>query len=486
MSVAALVAFSGVFALGVIFSILGSVKLQLAKALGIDDAKVGTLISALMFSSLIAVLIVGPLTDLLGYRIIALAGFVLGGICVWLLASALSYKAALIACLLLGISAMCVNTVGNVLGPTVLFDGQDPARASNLLNVFFGLGAFITPLILAVLLGAMGYKKTVGLIGTILFIPIIYTLFARFPEPDEGFVITQSVALLANPAVLLGGLALFCYIALESSMAGFVTTYLKSHQFSDEKAGTLLSGFWICLMAARVLAAVLLTGIDPAVVVPVLALVAAIAIAIMVTAQSPVVGAVGTLLAGLSFGPIFPTLVGVSFAKTNAISLGTAGSVFGLIFAIGLFGGIIVPTLIGKYAAQLDIRQSLKIALGVAVALIVVSGIFYLVPPAEAELPEEAVTEMPPPAPVIPAPVTVEPAEPVEPEAVPIGVVEVEEVMEEVEELVDEAADALEELVEETVEAAEEVIEEAVEALEEASDEEVDELVDAGEEPAEE
>ena len=60
------VAFSGVFTLGVLFSILGSVKLKLAETLNIDDTKVGSLISAMMFTCLVAVLIVGPLTDTVG------------------------------------------------------------------------------------------------------------------------------------------------------------------------------------------------------------------------------------------------------------------------------------------------------------------------------------------------------------------------------------------------------------------------------------
>jgi fucose permease len=381
ISMAAAVAFSGVFALGVIFSVLGSVKLKLQEVLKINDAQAGTLISALMFSSLIAVLIIGPLTDALGYKIIAIAGFALGGICIWMLALAPSYVTTLIACLFLGIAAMCVNTVGNTLGPTVLFDGQDPARASNMLNVFFGLGAFLTPLIIANFLGKMGYKVTVGIIGTVLFVPIFYAVGAEFPEAGEGFMLTKALGLLTNPAVLVSGLALFCYIALESSMGGFVTTYLKSFDLSDKQAGTLLSGFWISLMAARLIAALTLTNIDPSMVVPVLALGAVIAIAIMVTAKSTAAGIAGTLLAGLTLGPIFPTLVGVAFAKSGAIAAGTAGSVFGLIFAIGLFGGIIVPTLIGKYAAALNIRQSLKIALGVAVALIGVSAVLWLAIP---------------------------------------------------------------------------------------------------------
>lgn len=367
--IAVMTAFSGVFALGVCFSILGSIKLKLAEELKINDAQAGRLISALMFSSLIFVLLIGPLTDWLGYKLIAVAGFAAGGICIWLLASALSYQAALVACLLLGFAAMCVNTVGNTLGPNILFNGENPAAASNLLNVFFGVGAFITPLIVAALLKKLGYKMTVGLIGAILFLPIIYTLFGTFPAPPEGFNVTQALSLLGRGGIWAGGLALFCYMSLEVTLAGFITTYLKSHEMSDEKAGTALSGFWIALMVARLIAAFTIPATMFVYALPALALVAAISIAVMVAAKSVSLGVGATLVTGFVLGPIFPSLVGVTFTKTEA-----SASVFGIIFGIGLLGAILMPSLIGKYAAEMNIRQSLRILVGVALGLIVLSA----------------------------------------------------------------------------------------------------------------
>jgi fucose permease len=393
--IAVMTAFSGVFALGVIFSLLGSIKLKLAEQLEIDDAQVGRLISALMFSSLVFVLIIGPLTDLLGFKLIALAGFLVGGVCVWLLASAISYKAALVACLLLGGAAMCVNTVGNTLGPIVLFGGENPSAALNLQNVFFGMGAFLTPLIIAALLKKLGYKTTVTLIGVILFIPILYTLFGTFPPPPEGFRLGQAVALLGSGGVWAGGLALFCYISLETTLAGFITTYLKSHEISDEKANTALSGFWIALMAARLIAAFTVPMGAFVLVGPVLALIAAVSIATMVGAKSAQIGVAATIVTGFALGPIFPTLVGVTFTKT----VGSA-SVFSLIFAIGLLGGILTPSLIGKYAAELNIRQSLRILVGLAAALILFSGFLgfgIADAPATPDQPDEVVEEILPP-----------------------------------------------------------------------------------------
>lgn len=384
VDIPAVVAFASVFVLGICFSVIGSVKLKLAEVLQIDDAKVGGLISALMFCSLIAVLIIGPAMDKVGYMVIAVLGFFLAGICIWILAASKTYTAAFVACLLLGIGAMCVNTAGNVLGPTVLFGGANPAAASNLLNVFFGVGAFITPLIAAALLGRVGYSKTVAVIGAICFAPIILALISSYPPAPPGFNVVRSIGLITEPGVLLGGISLFCYIGLEASMGGFITTYLKSHEMSDERANTFLSGFWICLMIARLIAAYILGGIPPVhhgVAVAVLSIIAAIAIGIMIGARTPTQGVIGTLLCGLSFGPMFPTLVGVTFTKTDAIKAGITGSVFGWIFAIGLLGGIVVPMLVGRYSAKLSIRQSLRIPLIVSILLLIFSAILQWVVP---------------------------------------------------------------------------------------------------------
>jgi fucose permease len=378
VDIPAVVAFASVFVLGICFSVIGSVKLKLAEVLQIDDAKVGGLISALMFCSLIAVLIIGPAMDKLGYMIIATLGFLLAGLCIWMLAGAKNYTTAFVACLLLGIGAMCVNTAGNVLGPTVLFGGENPAAASNLLNVFFGIGAFITPLIAAALLGRVGYSKTVAVIGAICFAPIILALKSSYPPAPPGFNVVRSIGLISEPGVLLGGICLLFYIGLEASMGGFITTYLKSHELSDERANTILSGFWICLMIARLIAAFVLLGVPEAqrgVAVVVLSLIAAIAIGIMIGARTPAHGIIGTLLAGLSFGPLFPTIVGVTFTKTAAIKQGITGSVFGWIFAIGLLGGIIIPALVGRYSAKLSIRQSITILLVVAILLLVFASV---------------------------------------------------------------------------------------------------------------
>ncbi len=380
--------FAGAFALGTIFAVLGAVKLHLAPALGVDDAQYGRLISALMFTSMVAVLVIGPLQDAIGFAPIAVVAFVASGACLWLLATVKSYKLALFAAALLGVGAMCASVTGSSLGPTVLFDGENPALAQNVINVFFGLGAFLTPFIVGKLMNNLGYQKTVSIIGAIVFVPIVLVFFSAFPESEADFDIAATFGLLATPYIIFGGLALFCYVGLEVSMGGFVSTYLRDHDMTDEQANKWLSGFWVALILGRILASVLLlaTALPPAQqapIAPLLALLAVGSILLMVTAKTAKAGITGTLLTGLIFGPIFPMLVGVTQFKSAAIQAGIAGSVFSWIFAIGLLGGTLLPMLIGKLSAASTIRQSMKAAVVVAVALVILSGILWMVPAAD-------------------------------------------------------------------------------------------------------
>ncbi len=380
--------FAGAFALGTIFAVLGAVKLHLAPILGIDDAQYGRLISALMFTSMVAVLVIGPLQDAIGFAPIAVVAFIASGACLWLLATVKNYKLALFASALLGVGAMCASVTGSSLGPTVLFDGENPALAQNVINVFFGLGAFLTPFIVGKLMNNLGYQKTVSIIGGIVFVPIVLVFLSAFPETPEGFEIGATLGLLATPYIIFGGLALFCYVGLEVSMGGFVSTYLRDHDMTDEQANKWLGGFWVALILGRILASVLLfgTGLEPAQqapIAPILGVLAVGSILMMVTAKTAKAGITGTLLTGLIFGPIFPMLVGVTQFKSASIQAGIAGSVFSWIFAIGLLGGTLLPMLIGKLSAASTIRQSMKTAVVVAVALVILSGILWMVPAAD-------------------------------------------------------------------------------------------------------
>ena len=375
-----IVALLCVFGLGMCFSLLGSISVKLMPRLKIDQGKFGSMISAFMFTCLIASLIAGVVVDKIGYKPVAIFGFVATALCIFLLAGGKTYSMALLPCLLLGFGAMALNTAGNTLIPVVLFEGQNPAAASNLGNVFFGLGLFITPLIVSFLFKKTTYEKAVSTLGVIVLIPVVLAMMAKYPAAQAGFAIADALALLKEPAVLVAALALFCYISLEASFCNWLPSYSKeviSRDFPqmegsvvDATAQQMLSVFAVAMMAGRLIASQIQTiTAHGGIIIAVVAVIAGLIILAM-TKSGAIWNSALIACAGLAFAPCFPTIVGVTFAK---FSPEIYGSIFGIIFAVGLAGAVIIPKAIGNLAKGSSVQKGLKLLLPACAVLVILA-----------------------------------------------------------------------------------------------------------------
>ena len=368
------------FGLGMCFSLLGSISVKLMPRLNIDKGKFGSLISAFMFTCLLASLIVGVVIDKIGYKPVAIFGFVSTAFCIFLLAQSKSYAVTFIPCLLLGFGAMALNTAGNTLIPIVLFGGENPARASNLGNIFFGLGLLITPLVVSFLFRKTTYEKAVSTLSIIVLAPVVLAIIATYPEIKAGFELSKAFALLSEPAVLVAAFVLFCYISLESSFCNWIAPYSKEiisrdlpnmdTGVVDATAQRMLSVFAIAMMAGRLIASqIQFITVHGDIIITWVALVAGITIFAM-TKTGPIWSSALIACAGLVFGPIFPTTVGITFAK---FSPDVYGRIFGIIFAIGLLGGVIVPKAIGNLAKGSSIQKSLRLLVPACILLAILA-----------------------------------------------------------------------------------------------------------------
>lgn len=369
------VALMAAFVMGIVSSIIGALKLELAKKLNIDNAKVGGLISALMFTQMVGVLIIGPLVDAYGQKPFIIIGYILVFAGAFLLINAKSYKNAFTGCVLLGIGAASLTTTAIVLMVIVLFGGTNAPAAISLGNTFFGLGAFFTPFIIGLLLRKVGYKVTGNLIAVIILLPILIAIIARgFPNVQSEFELSQAFGLLTNGIVIICSLVLFCYVGLEISMGVWVSSYASGIGFSDRGANLSLSLYWICIMFSRLITAGF--GIKPLVtpeigikVGMVLAVLAIIVIGYMIVVKSKPLAVLGIILTGLIFGPIYPSILGVTLGNPSVA--GAAGSAYGIIQAIGLLGASIIPAAIGIYSKGKTIQQSFRIAIVTAAVMLV-------------------------------------------------------------------------------------------------------------------
>jgi fucose permease len=378
----AAVALMAVFSLGICFILLGTVSSDLTNALQLDATQFASLLMALFLTSGIVQLFVGPAVDRFGYKPVAVLGFVVTSLSIFLLALAASFQAAFLASVLLGLGAMSLNTVGNTLIPVVLFEGKDPARASNLGNGFFGLGYVSVPFLYTFFVQKMGmsYTASLSVFGVLTLVFLVLSVTAAYPSVPIGFSLGRAVALLARPAVLVAALALVCYISLEVSMGSWSRKLMEellgrtsSPPEASFRAGMVLTLFGVAMAAGRFLSSAVknLTAIGVRV-IGAAAVVSLVCILILIWTESAGIATLAIVLTGLAFAPIFPTVVGVTFAKFDPSQY---GSIFGIIFAIGLLGGTFVPKWIGNLSATGTVQGSLKIAAAMAVLLILVAPV---------------------------------------------------------------------------------------------------------------
>lgn len=376
------VGLSGAFGLGMCFATLGSIAVKLMPRMAMDQAKFGSLISTFMFSCLISSLAVGALMDMLGYMTIAVIGFAAAAATMFILANAKNYRGAMLAGILLGVGAMACNTTGNVLGTGVvaeMLDG-DFAAANNLVNVCFGLGLFLTPFLVSFLFQKVSYEKSVSALGIVVAIPIVFALLAEYPAA-AGFKLGDAFALLKEPVTIVAALVLFCYIALEASFTNWLAPFGKEviskdkpgmdEEKVDASAARTLSAFAIAMMLGR-----LITGLSGITalggwLIAGSAVVAAVIIIVMTGVTKSSMAYILAAAAGLAFAPAFPTTVGVTFAKFG----GGSGSLFGIIFAVGLAGAVIVPKAIGNMAKGSSVQKALKLLLPACVALAILAAV---------------------------------------------------------------------------------------------------------------
>jgi fucose permease len=356
-------------------ALLGSIKIPLASRLKIDEARVGGLVSLFGFIMMPVIFSAGFVTDLVGRQVVFMSGSVLLALSLGLLAQARSYPMALAGVVLLGCGWSLLVNVGNVLTPLAFPGGT--AYATNLANVFFGLGAFLTPLVVAFLLRRTSLAKTLTLVGVLALVPAVLAVGVDFGAlvPSEPSEIRTGAdpsfgSVLADPVLWLCGLALFCYAPLEASMGAWATTYLGERGVPTATASGFLSGFWLAFMVSRLVTAFSLPVGREAVFILILALLCVGVLLGVVLSTSRRTAMALVIAAGLVFGPVFPTLMAVLLGH---FAPAVHGRAVGLLFAIGGIGWTVIPLLLGAYAQRTSVQRGFSVAVGSAAALSVVA-----------------------------------------------------------------------------------------------------------------
>jgi FHS family Na+ dependent glucose MFS transporter 1 len=277
------------------------------------------------------------------------------------------------ALLLLGMATGAVDVGGNTL--LVWVYGQRVGPYMNALHFFFGVGALLSPLVVAQILIWSGGIAWAYWVLALSMLPAALWL-ARVPSPaapvGSHVDSTGPRQLPRQPYLLLALLValFFLYVGPEAGFGGWIYSYAMAQGLSNEAtAAYLTSAFWGALTAGRLLAVPLSARIRPRTFLAADLLGCLLSIGVIVAwPGSPVATWVGTCGLGFSMASFFPTLI--SLAERRMV---ITGRVTGWFLAGSSAGGMTVPWLMGQLFERVG-PQSVMVA--ILVDLVVAVGVF--------------------------------------------------------------------------------------------------------------
>lgn len=245
--------------------------------------------------------------------------------------------------LVLGTAEGVLDVGGNTLLVWVHRDQMGPYM--NGLHFFFGLGAFISPIIIAITVDRTGDIYWAYWSLALLMLPSSIWL-ARLRSPS-AIVATEAEPVRSALPVLIALIAVFdfLYVGSEVAFGGWVFTYATALNLGTAaSAAYLTAGFWGAMTAGRLLSIPLAIRFPPRLILLVDLVIVLTSLGLILSFPGSFsvlwIGAIGT---GLGMASIFPTLL--ALAERHMTITGFVTSWF---FVGSSLGGMTLPWIIGQ------------------------------------------------------------------------------------------------------------------------------------------
>lgn len=380
--------FAAFVALGTATAILGPTLPGLAENTQTQLSEIGFLFTAYSLGYLVGSFQSGWLYDRVpGHPVLAAGLVIVAGMLVltplipllWLLT---------IVLLIVGVAGSTLDVGGNTL--LVWVHGRQVSPYMNGLHFFFGIGAFLAPIVVAQAVLVSGDIAWAYWVSALLMLPVAAWLLRlpspSVPGPSTGEQNASGAQALAKAEsrtherllVILISLLLFLYVGAEASFGGWIFTYALAKDLGSEATSAYLtSAFWGALTLGRLLSIPIAARFRPSAILFAALVGCLVSVGVIFLWPSSVMVLwLGTFALGLSMASIFPTAI--SLAERRLTITGRITSWF---FVGASVGGMLLPWLIGQlfeirgpWAMMVAIMIDLVLAMGVFVTLILYSS----------------------------------------------------------------------------------------------------------------
>lgn len=360
---------AGIFVFGIVLAILGTLfgLPEMRERLGIDLAQQGDIFLMLFLGVFLSTLVVGPVIDSFGNKLVLTIAAALVAVALTLFSMATSFLSAAVAGFLLGVGGGGLNMSANALVSDLY--AEDRGAMLNLLGTFFGFGALFIPLLAAALTGIFTIPQLLLTAAAFAALCTLTYLVLRFPAPREtvGFSLLASIKAARYPGVLLFAFLLFFQSGNESSIGGWTSTYVGTMGAPPSTATWILAAYWAALMIGRLLSTQILKKMSKGRLVLISGIGSAIGCAVLLASPSIPLMATGAIIAGWSHAAVYPTTLAMAADRYQRL----AGTIFGLLFAVGLIGGMLFPWAIGHLSQAFGLRSGMLLPLFGAIGIVI-------------------------------------------------------------------------------------------------------------------
>lgn len=270
--------------------------------------------------------------------------------------------------ILLGAGCSTVESMVVSLLPDI--DADHNTQNGNFIQVIYSIGAGTAPLLVATLIdkGVMTWRAGFWIFAGVYIAIFIAASIMRFPKSrlrEANAAAAGEDKISAKNIFTVLFMVLFfmmvIYLIIENSFAFFIDSL--SVEKGDTKAGAwALSCFWYGMGISRLWIS-RQKNPNEIKIVRISFILSGIAIALVLICKSAILSILLCLVAGIVFGPIWPTIVAYAGKKYSG-----SASLVSLIVAGGAFGGIIGPAMTGAISERVSMILAFAILAIVAFA----------------------------------------------------------------------------------------------------------------------
>jgi len=234
----------------------------------------------------------------------------------------------------------------------------------NLTQVFFGLGAFIGPLIPTFIIDrGLNWKYSYAILSLICLVNLIFFLFLNIPDAGYKKAIGsikafKSVLSYNGIVFFILVFAIFFYVSAEIGIAFWLPTFLRLNKlFSSTLASQVLAFFWLSFVFGRFFIGLLSKKVKILNILIVITTLSIPFILMGIYAENKFLIIFAFILTGLLFSGIWPLIV--SFGGLNFSS--QRDFVVSILIMAGGVGGLFSPWLIGKVFNNWNLISALNL-----------------------------------------------------------------------------------------------------------------------------